>query len=220
MLLKPLGTNVTGTTNSTNHTLVAEWMRLIVVAISWYNAAGSGPSAALYGGVAMTAGGDTSQGNDGGVRMWYLLEKDMPADGVNAVTFTGSALHAKVSVMSFSGVKQQAPFDTFTTSGGVWANFVKDSLVSERGGALHLFGATMIQYNNYNAFSTAIPNSGTVTINQDMSSQDMAYFRYDHSLAKGANDIGVYLTLTDAHVAYSFGAVFTPADEGGAIFMY
>ena len=107
--------NSSGTTITASHTLAAGANRIVVAwgAIEDDNAIAS----ATYGGVAMTALTEKSHSTGGTatrIRMFYLLNASLPADGANncVMTSTDAFLSGCWHVVCIQDAKQQAPEDT------------------------------------------------------------------------------------------------------------
>jgi len=102
---------------SGNHTLVSGSNRLVVVMIAAENS-GATLTGVTYGGVAMTMavrGPDTVDKAE----IWYILEANLPADGVNSVALTWDQTtgeHCMVYVKQYQNVSQAAPEDTDTAN--------------------------------------------------------------------------------------------------------
>ncbi len=117
-------TQVTTNSYSWNHTLVSGAHRIVIVNIGGETTlADSSPiwyaTGVTYGGVAMTqsvvaqttetAAGYSNNSNE----IWYILEDDLPADGVNSISVTGAGATSPVELFGvatqYTGVKPVVP---------------------------------------------------------------------------------------------------------------
>ncbi len=125
MAIARQGTNTenTGTTSPLqfNHTLVAGSQRLVVVYVG-DEVSGNLTISATYGGQAMTlaaAADSTPTLFSFQTRIFYILEADLPSDGVNqvSITFTGTltSFECQGHCAQYSGVAQGVPDDTDAT---------------------------------------------------------------------------------------------------------
>lgn len=119
MALELLGTtatavrnNTSGTTISATHTLIAGSNRIAIVVAAIEDDAAI--ASCTYGGVSMTAMTEKAHSTGGTatrLRMFYLLEAGLPADGSKTVTMTSTNafLSGVIHVFTIHSAKQQSP---------------------------------------------------------------------------------------------------------------
>lgn len=141
MPIAKIGTDTynTSTTlsNSFSHTLVAGSNRMVAVSICIENGDTIDVSTMTYGGVTMTKGIEGITGTTGFrelVEIWYILEANLPSDGLKTVTVTmtgiSNALVSLAYCAQYIGVYQGVPeasHQTQQTTGATITNTISPS---------------------------------------------------------------------------------------------
>jgi len=101
-------------TNPQTHTLYDGVNRMVVVWVATRAGDESTITAIDIDGVAMTNACQLQRGVLS-AQLWYMLEEDLPwAENTLTVTYTGTTSRFGTAIMSLSGIKQTAPYDTGT----------------------------------------------------------------------------------------------------------
>lgn len=146
MAITLLGTPASAAATSVNYTLPAGSNR-IVIGIACFEQSGVTVDSATFGGQAMTAPFATvyldGGGTRNGLRIFYILDADLPADGARsfAPSFSSAPGDSLLTVIGIEGAKQQAPEATGTAT-ATSTTLISKAVTSLTNGAWFISGAT------------------------------------------------------------------------------
>jgi hypothetical protein len=135
-------------TLSFSHTLVSGTDRIVIVSIGVENGDSIDVFTVTYGGVAMTLAVEGITGTSGFrylTEVWYLLENDLPSDGLHTVEIncTGTSYELKVNgfCSEYTGVSQVAPEATDEHSQTIGNTTTNDISPSDNAWVISVVGA-------------------------------------------------------------------------------